>query len=49
MIQTSQDVEQRALATSRRPHQRKELAFHDVQGDVLEYVDPLRVAVVRLG
>ena len=47
-VETAQQVEQRRLARARRPHQRQEVAFGNIEVDALQDVDPLAAAVIHL-
>ncbi len=48
-IQPADQVEQGGLAGAGRPHQRKEIAFGDIQVDVMQHLDLLLAALVGLG
>ena len=47
-VQPADQVQQRALARTRRPHQRQKLARRHFQMQVLQHVDVLRAAVKDL-
>ena len=47
-VEAAHQVQQRRLAGARRPHQREEVPFGNVEGDALQHVDPLVAAVVDL-
>jgi hypothetical protein len=48
-VEPADQVQERRLAGSRRPHQRHEVAFRDVEVDAVEGLDPLAPAAVGLG